>query len=356
MMDRACAGLPLPEVEIEDAKIGMIRRSSGRSDSSGGFVPELLQGVSGGASFSFVSTDEKDGVRRVLFRMFAPDEGLNYLRCTVVRDQRDTIVVSDVYPFASAQSLCEAARWVTITLIVTRFESAGVSRTGSERETVALAKTMHNIGKARVRGDYAEIMRLQETLPKKMRRSKACLVNRILAAQEVDEKEWLAAIEEFKACYPGNGSLALLMIGYYTTRQEYDKALESVETLDAEVDDPYLNLVRATIHSMKQDSAAAKRYVDTFITDFPQLIDGYELRATIALGQRDFPAVTKALKVLHREFGVDPVALTNLPCYAPYKKSEEYDRLKEYLEMHIEIPTSANPALNPQRADAATHP
>ena len=339
--DRACRRLSRSKAELVGIKARMAEIFSEGCERGSGLVAEILQNSSQGGHYGFVRVTMREGFRHALFRLAMPSGNLNYHDFLLIRNPSGNVVAADIHIQFSAEYVSETLGRLVGNLLP---RGSGSGRmTEAEREWASSADTLSAILKATKQRRYSEVVRLCTTLPKTVQRSKYILHKKVLAAQHVGERQYLAAIREYRECYPRDNALAMKRIDYYSRKRDFDKVLKTIEELDADVCDPYLNVLRAKTCYEKKDFPAARKYVDRFVADFPQIRDGYNILAAAALQQRDFSTVTKAVKILHRDFNINPIALTNLPLYSPYKKSNEYEKLTEYVRPQAETSRSTHP-------------
>lgn len=340
--DKACDGFDLPATELAQMKAGLAAGMSGNAPGGGGVTTEIARNVAQGGDYSFVRADQKDGIRRALFRLVTKEGAMNYHAYHLVRNPAGTIVASDIYIQVVAEFLSETARKIMFTMLASRPDSIIDRFTGADRDWAKSVDVFQEITRARNQGRHEEVLRLHETLPESMRRSKALLLLKAMSAQQISEQLYMEVILDFQRLYPGDAALAMVSLDYYFVNGAYDKVLETVEQLDADIPDPYLDIYRANASFMKNDLPNARKYIDRFVAGYPRFINGHDCQATIALKQEDFPAVTETIKTLHRDFQIDPIAVTDLPLYAPYKQSAEYGKLMQYLKESTQAPESTS--------------
>ena len=112
-----------------------------------------------------------------------------------------------------------------------------------------------------VRNDHpAEALKIYQQFPPELKKDKDLLLIRLQAAHDVSDQEYSGAIEDFRATHPDDACVELLSIGYYLLKKDSPRAFACIDRFEKAVGgDPYLNVMRANIHTDAKEYDAARQ-------------------------------------------------------------------------------------------------
>jgi tetratricopeptide (TPR) repeat protein len=222
------------------------------------FLAEVFKGMSLGGkivgviqnngSYEFVKQFEKDNKRYVLFRLFTSDYTINYHELELCK-VGDAIKIADLYFYISGEALSE-----TLINLYRNFlaDDSKVDIKASKRNK-AISVTLPKMRALKAEGKFKEALATYNTLPAEFKTNKTFLLNKVLITQNLDDKTYISAIEEYKKINPKAEHINLLMLDAYTYRKQYDKAQEAIDTLDANINtDPFLDYYRYLIYNLQE--------------------------------------------------------------------------------------------------------
>ena len=134
------------------------------------------------------------------------------------------------------------------------------------------------------------------------------------------------AMDDFLKTYPNDGSANLISIDYYLLRKQYQKCLSSIDRLDQEVSDPYLDLFRGNVYLEMDNTDKAKEFYERVLSKEPRNRNVVQLMLGVALMTKDYPMVTRMLLIFERDLGMELNQLDTVPEYAGYVASPEYQK------------------------------
>jgi hypothetical protein len=175
-------------------------------------------------------------------------------------------------------------------------------------------------------------------------------LNRLRAAQAIDDDEYSTVLEEFRQLYPQDPCLDLLLIDYYFMKNDYARVNESTNRLDKSLGgDPYLNVLRSNMSASGGDLKAARGFADRAIKEEPTLASGYLALLNVSILERTHKESLELLKKLDKTFRTKFDDLSKVPEYAEFARSPEYKEWLQYLAEKTAKPRGA-PVKNPAEA------
>ncbi len=141
--------------------------------------------------------------------------------------------------------------------------------------------------------DFAEVIAAFDRLPPELQQEKWVLAPYLAATcQRGDPTLYLRAVERFRACYPTDPAVDLILFNYYGMRGDVEQMDTCLERLDRTIGgDPFLIALRATLRwpadADDEETARAKlaemrQLAESAIRLFPKMPEGYLLLAWVA--------------------------------------------------------------------------
>ena len=273
-------------------------------------------------SYDFLrSRMDTRGNQVLLFRLYDPDDGLNYHEY-VLKNIDGEIKIVDIYIFMTGEYLSKTLSDI--------YNAALVSRQARDREELKktplydLVKLFH-IRKLIESEDYKTAISLYETFSPEGKKEKAYKLIAIEIAGNIDDKLYAKYIKEYEELFPDDASLYLVSIDGTLLEEKYDKTLEQINLLDIAVGgDPFLDYMRANVFYMKNDMAKAIEYIEVFNKNFEFYFDGYDVALTFYIEGGDPKKVFQVLDIMVEEFEISKEELKstikeNFPEFAKRK-------------------------------------
>jgi hypothetical protein len=327
-----------------ELRTGVSRESS--------FTSQMIKNVGAGGTLRCLRTRQDHQRQVVLYRMLGPGRsgGLDYVEFVPGRSGDGNVRAVDVYFFSTAEFFTTTYRRVLLPILAN--ESRGfVDRliTG-ERDFVHDFPQVVQMAGLIDRGQMRGALEIVRSLRPETRRQKAVLMNRLRAAQEMNDNEYSAVLEEFRQAYPQDPCLDLLLIDYYALKNDFVRAKESIDRLDKAVGgDPYLNVLRANLSMVGGDLKAARDFAKFAIKEELGLIPAYLSLLAVSLREENFKESLDLLKMLDQEFKLAFNDLTTVSEYAGFVKTPQYQEWLKYLAQR-----AGQEKAKPSRAPAAT--
>jgi tetratricopeptide (TPR) repeat protein len=194
-----------------------------------------------------------------------------------------------MYIFTSGEMLSESIRRVYLQALA----NSHTARAGVE-QLVQMSLDMQQ-------GRFQEVLDRYDSLPPQMRTERTALLYRLLAAWNVGEEPYSAAVDAFHLHFPHDPSLHLNALEYFVSQNEFAKAYDSIDEIQAAVgDDAYLDVLRARVAWREGSLDAAKQHATAAIQSEPDLRQAYEELLRVSLATREYADAVKVLSTMKR--------------------------------------------------------
>jgi hypothetical protein len=251
---------------------------------------------------------------------------LNYHEVCLARRGGEPRAV-DIYVHLSGERLSETMQRMILTMSPPPDASILSRLRGPDREMMANLQTLKEMTQAVRGGDSARALELYRALPERLQRTKAILLIRLMAAQRLGEEEQLAAIDDFRESFPDDPSLHLVSLDALVLRKQFSEAHQAMTRLDEAVGgDPYLVGVRGNLYVMEGKFDQAETLATLLLAKDSRDLGAHWLQASIALARKDHPRTAELLTKIRDELGVPLNDLEQIPEYADFVNSPEYEK------------------------------
>jgi tetratricopeptide (TPR) repeat protein len=290
-----------------------------------GFAAQIAGQVAAGGSYKFVRVRERNAQSSVLLRLVT-DAGLNYHEWLLTKEG-DNILASDVYIFLSGELLSDTLRRSALPVAREMSKSFVQRLTTTESEYVKQLDLLAEMAEQLREGRHAEVLEAYARLPEVLQREKSVLLLLHQAASKTGEDDLLKVIDDFRRYYPDDVCLDFLLIDYYALRKEHDKALATIDRLDASVGgDPHLDLLRAESVYQQGDVARAFELVRKSNAADPDAVEPYWTMLGLAVLEKDHVKTLAALERIESRFGIDLGGVAQAPEYSEFRKSPQGEK------------------------------
>jgi len=330
IFDTALTGLTIPAKQRQDLITGL--KSSTEKET--GFTAQFLKNAKQGAQFKHLRSRRREGRPVVQYRMTLSEGsgGINYFDFVVKKSADGKVRAVDVYPYLSAEMISAAFRRGVLPIVASLNRSFVDKLLTTEKDYVRDVPKLAEIPALIAQDKNREALAQIKSLRPDTQKDKSVLLLRLRAAQNSDEKEYAAVLEDFQRLYPADPCLDLLLLDHYSMKKEFAKALEGVDRLDKAVGgDPYLNMIRAGLSEADGNLAAAEKFAERAIKEEPTLLRAHFYLIGITLLQKKYDATLAALKKQDQTFEIKYNDLTTVPAYAGFVKSPQYQEWLKYL-------------------------
>jgi hypothetical protein len=320
--NRAMAGLDVPK-ETREKYLATAREAVKHA----GIGAVIIGEISNGGSYQLTRLHEQDGQKRLLFRLMRPDGTVTYHDYVMERNDKGKVKAEDFYLLGSGELMSETQRRF---ILPTAYppDAQPANLTAEEITFLNHYSEVKQFNNACSEHDFEQVRKIFDQFPDSLKKDKRILRSLLVEAEKAGEEQRDAALEAYTAAHAGEPSLHLSEIDYYYEHQQYDRALDHIDSLDKTVvgGDPYLSVLRAMMYLGKNDLMAARDMAEKAVTQDSSLISGYWTLLSIALRTRNHPETAKLVAALHRKFNIDFDNLEDDALYAEYVKSPEYQQ------------------------------
>jgi len=330
MFATATADLGASEKFISDVVQGL-RRSL---VSGAGLARPLIQNSKSGGTFDFLRTRVSHGDQVVLCRMIGPEnQGVNYFEFTAKRFPDQKIRAANVYVFMSGEFFTDTLRRMILPIAASESRTFVDKLLTREQDYVRDFPKLQPIANAMQQGKPQDAVRLLKELRPETKKQKFVLLLQIQATQEGDEKDYVATLEEFRKLFPDDPAIDLLSIDYYTLKKDFGRVKRCMDRLDNSVGgDPYLSYLQAAMAEERGDRVEARRLAKEAVNKEPPFKTAYFYLVGLSLQDKNHDETLAGLKRLHESFGTTFKDLTQVPDYADFVKSPQYQEWLNYVE------------------------
>lgn len=271
------------------------------------------------------------GRTRALLRMVTKEGALNYHELLLVKNASGVVEATDIYVFVSGELMSQTLRRGALNIIASQKQSMMSRLLEGDQNYLKHIDTITALHRATLSGNYQQVLDLYAKLPAKIQADKSLAIARIQASLHLDEKLYLAALDDFAKQFPNDPSSDLMLIDAAFLRKDFDKCLAAVESLDKRLGgDPYLNSFRANMALVQGKTDEARKYFEAAAAGAPGVVQPYFALVEISMTQKDFAEtarlMTKIEKELNFRFADD---LSETPVFAEFCKSPEYAAWQE---------------------------
>lgn len=294
-----------------------------RSVARSGFVAQLAQAASAGGSVAPVRC-RVDGDECHLLLRVIQDTGLNYYDVVLVR-RGPEIVAADAYVFLAGEQLSATMRRFLLIAAAAAGIPPAPDAARADAVTISNAETLRELLAAADASDHAHVLELAGRLPADVLAEKPILMARAIAAIRSGVEQRSTAFDDLRAAFPDDACVELVAIDHHARNQDRNGCLEAIDRLDDRLGgDPYLDVLRATVHVGGAEYPEAIRAAEAAIKALPRLPQPYWIRLAIALEQKQHEDTAAWLDIIAERFGVAFPDLESIPEYAAFVQSPEY--------------------------------
>lgn len=313
---------------VEEFKLGIARSSSGSIGKA------FVQSPSPETRARLLrSRVRPDGHREAVLRLRV-GEGVNYLSLIVARDPAGRARIVDWYNYLNGEAGHAAFRSLALAMAgdlrrppIARL-AARILRNPARPDpegSAELIKKMAELRSLLSAGKNREALAAWKRLPQAFRETRSGLMLRFRAAQGLGDDEYRRAMEDLKARFPNDPSLALSQVDAFFMRKDFEGALKAIDTIeDAIGGDPYLAVLRTQVLWNLGQADRAKAMLAQAMKNEPDLIDLWWAAVQLSLWRRDHGETARLLAEIESRFDVLMGDLRGNSVYSEFVTSSEF--------------------------------
>ena len=276
----------------------------GMEKSLDAFPSEIINDVAGGSYYDFISYryDANEQTYYVLFRLYSAEAGMNYHDYRIYKSD-GVIQFSDMYIYLSGEHFTQTlGRMLSYSL--PQEKVFGLIKSPRDNEVDELYKAfLYNTN-----GEYQKAYDIMESLESDLRQEKFLLIFKSLIASNLSEEAYLKSLEEIINTFPDDPTIALNKIDYHIYKQEYFEAIQTINQLQNETEDDFLNYLKACVAFQDQNYDLALNFFQYTIENYTDFFDGQAGYLNTLVMMNNYAEAVKYLDVLIDE-GYDKPAL-----------------------------------------------
>jgi hypothetical protein len=236
---------------------------------------QVVSSTRDGGSYSLVHQYEKDGHQHLLFRIFEASSAVNYHDFELVKTDSG-IKAIDVYIYLSGQTLSKS---IAQSILLMTDKVADMNP-----DDQAKVEHMRRINELIQSGNTRDAGQYYDQLPESLKKEKIFQLIHLRIEQNINDTAYLVALNEYKANFPKDPNLGLIMLDAYIMQKDYTSALGSVNSLDSALHrDPFLDYFRGLIYKLQQEPAQSRVCLERLHRNLPRFGKGtVELLANYA--------------------------------------------------------------------------
>jgi tetratricopeptide (TPR) repeat protein len=326
LLARVTSGIEVPE----KVRLDFIKGEKTAFISDSGYASQIINRCASGGSFKFLRITSLDDQKTALFRLIMAAGEVNYFGFILTPKSDGTILATDVYLYTAAERVSDYMRRGYLPVAAEGSKSILKKLTQPENEYLQHAKDVLKMMESLKKGDFQETLRIHSSLPETLKKEKTIMFYRLSASQKIGHDEYMAAVDAFRAQFPNDPALNIMLIDYYFVKKEYPAAHKAIDALDNSLGgDAYLNVLRANLHLSQKDYDKARDCLNKAVSEENTLKDAYLLLLLISLQEKKFHETSRWLSALVEKCGAEIGDLTKYSHYTEYVQSPEYEKWLE---------------------------
>ena len=288
-------------------------------------VKLIFTQIDNGGSYQYLRTLERPEGARPLFRLRTPEGALNYHEIILDRRPRGIRIV-DFFVYASGERISETMERMMMTALPPETQTLWGRISGSAKSALRRAAPLNDMVEAHKAGNYPRALEIFDSLPPELRADKGVQLIRVMSAQHVEAEVYRQAMDEYVAAFPNDPSMDLMSVDAHLMAGRFQEAHESIDRLDRKVGgDPYLQFMRGNLFLQEGKHDEANRQAEQILRSDERDLDAHWLLVAISLEKKEFQDTAKLLTKIRDELGMPLGDLRQLPDYADFVASPEFE-------------------------------
>jgi len=181
--------------------------------------------------------------------------------------------------------------------------------------------------------NFKGVLKRYKSLPANLKKEKFIQLLRLGAAMQVDDDEYIAAINDFKRAHPDDLAAALHSIDFYFLKEEFGMMRKTIDSILLKLGpDSHLYSLKAVGYSSEDKHLEAAKTLQLAIKTEPEREENYWSLIESSLNAGDFNTVNMTLKSLVKRFGYTEFDFESVDIYQPFLKSPQHKNFMDFLE------------------------
>lgn len=268
----------------------------------------------------------------VLTRLLNEDGSVAYVLWRLLKNKDGDVKAVDMLSLGvgewTSQILARAA-------VVSMPKEASVLQklTGKQMEISKGQEQFLKLAQAQQGKDFKSVLSLYAKMPMSLKNEKFIQLIRLNAAMQVDDDEYLKAIQNFKKTHPNDVASLLHSIDFYFLKEDFQSMRGSIDSIIDQIGpDSHLYNLKAVGYSSENNHAEAAKVLKLAIKTEPKREDNYWSLVETSLSAGDLDTVNACLKSLVTGFGFKEFDFEASEIYKPFLGSPQHKDFVEFLK------------------------
>jgi hypothetical protein len=319
VFERAIVGLKASQ-EVQQKFVA----TSNEAIRFGGIGQAVINQVANGGTYRFVRLHALGEEKRILVRLFRGDGTVVYHDFIPAWTSKGKIKIVEIYFYGSGEYLSETIRKFYLPAVYLP-DAIPDTLSQNDREYLARYADIKQMTNSYNEHQYEIAEEIFAQLPQSLQNDKRILRLRLTEAGKASQDEHDKVSAAFRARYPDDPCLYLMEIDYYAENQEYDRALQCIDSLDKAIGgDPCLDVMRANMYLGKNDLKTARDLAQKAIGQDGNILQPYRILLTVSLERKNYSDTALILSTMRKRFGSKIDNLIQDPLFEEYLNSTEY--------------------------------
>jgi tetratricopeptide (TPR) repeat protein len=228
----------------------------------GQFGKAVIDALGKSGTYELIKQYEKDNKQHILFRLYG-DGSVNYHDYELVKKD-ETVKAADVFIYISGENISK-----------TIADALQLTNQDIPKKDLDKVNSVKEIKTLMAQDNYEQALQTYNELPDVIKKEKAYELIHIRICAKLGNDKYIQALNEYRALFPKDPNMYLMMVDAYVLEKDYPMALESVNKLDSVIDkDPYQDYERGLIYLLMKDTTKAEESFERLHVNMPAFKKG----------------------------------------------------------------------------------
>ncbi|RYY22178.1 MAG: hypothetical protein EOP41_07485, partial [Sphingobacteriaceae bacterium] len=199
------------------------------------FSAEIIKSLGTNGTYQFVKAYEKGGHQHIVFRLYG-DGGLNYHDFELVK-YTNKVMAKDIFIYITGEPLSKTMAQVYSTALQEASANGDAALSQYSKALIAMRRYYSQ-------KEYQAAKEEFDRLPESLQNEKAIQLIYLQVASSIGGDVHQQALDHFEKLFGNDPSAQLALFDVFFLKGDYDKVLQIIDKMDAELQDPFLNTLR----------------------------------------------------------------------------------------------------------------
>ncbi|MGC1471250.1 MAG: hypothetical protein WA775_01550 [Psychroserpens sp.] len=258
------------------------------------FPTEIIQEVQKGAYYDFINYryNAEAQTYYCLFRLYSLETGMNYHDYRISKGV-DKLQFCDMYVYLSGEHFSNTiGRMMGYTLPDDKLTDQDLTLDNSESKALLKAILLNKDA------EYEKSYAILDGLKSKLSEEKFILIFKSLVASQIDETKYLKSLEDLIRQFPNDQTIALNEIDYHIYKEDYFEAIQTINALQNETEDDFLNYLKANVAFQDKNYDLALNLYTYTIENYTDFFEGQAGYLSTLVMMKNYTEATRYLDTL----------------------------------------------------------